>query len=186
MKALKESAGGVILCLFELVVGVLLMINPVGFTSAIIMAAGIVLVISGLAGVIKYFRTEARQAAAGQSMARGLASMLTGGFCALKSHWFIATFPVLTMLYGVIILFNGLYKVQQAVDMLRLKQKNWIWEAVNAAVSIICGGIVLKAPFASAAALWVFTGITLIAEAAFDIATMIAGRKDKAAERRAN
>ncbi|MBS5727598.1 MAG: hypothetical protein KHW80_07095 [Faecalibacterium sp.] len=39
----------------------------------------------------------------------------------------------------------------------------------------------MKFPFTSTTVLWVFTGVTLIAEAAFDIVTMIKNRKASAA-----
>lgn len=182
MKNLKENASGIVLCLFELVVGLLLMINPVGFTSTIILVAGVILMIAGLACVVKYFKADAKEAAVSQNLMKGLASMLVGGFCAFKSHWFIATFPVLTMIYGVVILMTGLSKVQLAVDMLRMKNKHWFWAAINAVVSIICAIIVLGAPFTSAAVLWVFTGVSLIVEAVFDVVTLIAGR-DRTAQK---
>ena len=38
MKSLKENANGIVLCLFELIVGILLLINPVSFTAWIIKA----------------------------------------------------------------------------------------------------------------------------------------------------
>ena len=140
------------------------------------MVAGVVIMISGIAGIVKYFRMNAREAVVSQSLMRGLASLLVGGFCAFRSGWFIATFPVLTMIYGVIILLNGLNKVQTAVDMLRLKNRSWFWAAINAAVSVVCAIVVLNTPFASTTVLWVFTGVTLIAEAVIDAITMILGR----------
>ena len=35
---------------------------------------------------------------------------LGGAFCAFNSRWFIATFPVITLIYGVIILVAGIRK----------------------------------------------------------------------------
>ena len=55
MEALKGSLNGIVLCLFELIVGILLLINPVGFTAWIIMSAGIVLMLLGLVEVAKYW-----------------------------------------------------------------------------------------------------------------------------------
>lgn len=37
-------------------------------------------------------------------------------------NWFIATFPLLTILYGILILLTGFFKVQWAMDMIRMKQ----------------------------------------------------------------
>lgn len=33
--------------------------------------------------------------------------LLIGVFCAFRSRWFVATFPVLTLIYGLVSLFTG-------------------------------------------------------------------------------
>lgn len=155
----------------------LLLINPAGFTSAIIMVAGIALIILGLVEAIRYFRTSAAEAALGQMLAKGLVAVLAGVFCVFRTEWFIITFPVLTIIYGVIILLTGVGKIQLTVDMVRLKSKKWFWAALNAAISVICAVVILNAPFASTAALWIFTGVTLLVEGAFDLVTIFMDRK---------
>ncbi len=65
MKSLKENVAGIVLSLFELVVGVLLLVNPVGFTVGIIMVAGVVLILLGLIDVARYFRTSVDEAVLG-------------------------------------------------------------------------------------------------------------------------
>ena len=49
--------GGLLLALVEILVGILLLIDPAGFTSGIIIAAGAVLMALGLYNIILYFRT---------------------------------------------------------------------------------------------------------------------------------
>lgn len=176
MKILKKNGNSIILCAFEILVGVLLLIDPVGFTTGIITVAGVGLLAAGVITVVKYFRTDAAQAAAGQLLARGLAELLAGAFCAFRSQWFVVTFPVLTMIYGVVILITGLGKIQITADLLRGKNGRWFMGAISAAVSIACAVIILRSPFATTAALWVFTGITLIVEAVLDAVTIAIAR----------
>ena len=179
MKGLKEKVNGIIFGVFELIVGLLLLINPSGFTSAIIMVAGAALMVFGFFEIIKYFRTDAVEAALGQMLVKGLVAVLAGAFCAFRTQWFLVTFPVLTILYGVVILLTGMGKIQLTVDMIRLKSKKWFWAALNAAVSVICAVIVLNAPFASTAILWIFTGATLMVEGVFDLVTIFTDRKTR-------
>lgn len=181
MKALKEHLNTIITALFELIVGILLLINPVSFTVGIIMAAGAVMMVYGALQIIRYFRTEVRSAAASQTLAQGLGLMLMGAFCAFRSDWFLATFPVLTIIYGVTMLFGGLSKVQFTVDLFRLKNQKWFWGAISAAVSIVCALLILYSPFTSAALLWMFTSISLIAEAVIDFIALFVSRRDAAA-----
>ena len=49
MKTIRENTGVLILCIAELLVGILLLINPVGFTAGIVIAAGVLLIASGAA-----------------------------------------------------------------------------------------------------------------------------------------
>ncbi len=161
MKSLKQSGNVMIMCIIEVIAGILLLVNPIGFTAGIIIAAGIALMIDGLLNVIRYFRSSPMEAAAGQLLMRGLIALLAGGFCAFNPEWFIATFPMIAILYGVAVLIGGLGKVQITMDMLRAKNSKWWWGAISAAISIICAFVMINNPFSSTVALWWFTGISL-------------------------
>lgn len=173
MSSLKGNIGGVILCLLEILAGVLLLVNPVAFTAGIITAAGVVLLVIGVISVLKYFRSDAVTAATGQYLLKGLIYLLAGAFCIFNTNWFIATFPVITIIYGIVILIAGLGKIQITADMIRAKNKKWGFGLISAALSIICAFVILGNPFASVGVLWMFTGTALIAEAIVDIVTMI-------------
>ena len=178
---LKRSLGGVAMSLVELIVGILLLVNPASFTSGIIVAFGVVLMLMGIGSIIKYFRTEPEEAAVNQSLVTGLIELLAGVFCAFNSHWFIMTFPVLTLVYGVVILLTGLTKLQWMVDIIRMKRRRWLLAAVSAAISILCGVVIITSPFSTTAVLWAFTGISLIMEAVFDMISAIFGNREKKA-----
>lgn len=168
--------------LCELIVGILLLIDPVGFTTGIIVFLGIVFTVIGIAGVVQYFRTPPERAALEQSLTRGLAGVLVGIFFITESKWFIATFPFLTVVCGIGLLFLGIAKIQQTVDMVRLKIKKWFWAAIGAALTIICAVIVLSNPFAGTSALWIFMAVALIAEAVVDIIVVIFAKTEDKAE----
>lgn len=176
---LKRNLGSVAMSFAEIVIGILLLVNPVGFTSGIIVAFGVVLIIAGIGTTIKYFRTEPEKAAVGQVLVKGLLALLGGVFCAVNSHWFIATFPVLTLVYGVVILVTGITKLQWTVDSIRMKRSRWFWMAISAAISIVCGITVITNPFSTTAVLWMFIGISLIVDAVFDMLGGIFGNREK-------
>lgn len=183
MKNLKNNINGILLCLFEIVVGILLLINPLGFATGIITTAGIILMLLGLITVIKYFRTEAEEASRGQYLVKGLVALLAGAFCTFKTNWFIVTFPVLSIVYGIAVLIIGLGKVQFTFDMIRKKNEKWFLGIISALLSIICAVVILNNPFSSTVVLWMFTGITLIAESIVNIITLIvSGSSGKAEE----
>ena len=177
MKFLKNNIGGIAMCLLELLVGALLLINPVGFTSGIIRGAGLVLILIGIVCIIKYFRAEPEEAAKEQNLLKGLIALLAGGFCALRAEWFVITFPVITLIYGLVILITGLGKIQWTVDIIRQKKPKWFLCGLSALVSTVCGLVIIAAPFTTTAVLWMFTGISLIVDACFDIPALILTNK---------
>lgn len=182
MKNLKSNVNGIFLCIFEIAVGILLLINPIAFTAGIITGGGVILLVTGVIGIVKYFRTEAKEAASGQYLVKGLVALMAGAFCAFKSDWFIVTFPALTIIYGIVVLITGLGKVQLTFDMIRKKNKKWFLGIISALLSVICAVIILNNPFASAAVLWMFTGISMIAEAVIDIIALIVSARENTQE----
>lgn len=170
---------GLIMALCELAVGILLLVNPIGFTSLIFIVLGIILLAAGTLEIISYFREEPAIALTRQGLAKGLAEIAAGLFCAFQSNWFIATFPLLTILYGVVILMTGFSKVQRAADMFRMKLKKWYLAAISAALSLVFAGIVLSNPFASTEALWIFVAVSLIVDAIVDAVVLVFRRKDQ-------
>ena len=172
MSVIKMNIKEIIFCITELVVGILLLINPVSFTSGIIVLAGVALLTTGILFGYKYFRMSAELAKKGNMLTCAILLVMSGVFCILHSDWFMATFPVLTVLYGIIMLVSGVSKIQTMVDMLRLQNNKWIWAGINAVVSIICAIVILWSPFASTVMLWIFAGVSLIIEAVLDIVTI--------------
>lgn len=166
---MKEKMVNLVVLALELIVGVLLLINPVGFTSAVIKIAGIVLLIVGAFQIVKYFGEDPVEALVDQSLAIGLITVSLGLFCIFGTDWFISTFPVLSVVYGVAVLISGFMKTQWTVDSLRLHNGNWLINMISAILSIVFAIIIIKNPFATTTILWKFTGIILIIEAILDI-----------------
>ncbi len=177
MSQFKHSSGNLLMCIAELLIGILLLIDPIGFTSGIIIVLGIVLALDGLRCCVRYFREDPAEAAEQGNLGKGLIFLITGLFCALKSEWFIATFPVLTVIYGVVTLMTGIRKIQWAFDMLRQKQKYWFVALIGAVLTLTFAVLILCNPFSTTAILWTFIAVSLIVEAVVDILTYIFGKK---------
>ncbi|MCM1045743.1 MAG: DUF308 domain-containing protein [Candidatus Gastranaerophilales bacterium] len=173
----RQTWSTILLCITEAVAGVLLLIRPVSLTSAIIMIAGIALIANGIISMIRYFKSSPEAAALSGLLTRGLVSAVAGAFCTLNPQWFIVTFPVIAVLFGIAVLIVGLGKVQLTVDLLRLKNRRWWWGAISAAVSVLCAIVIIRNPFSSTMVMWWFMGISLIIEAVFDLLTLIMSRR---------
>lgn len=175
-KTLKRNSN-LVMCIAELVIGILLLINPVGFTRGIIIALGIPLALQGIGSIVSYFRQKPQAASEDNMLAKGLLMACCGLFCMFRSSWFIAAFPVLTMFYGVMTLVSAFGKLQWTADMLRLKQKYWFVALISAALSLVLATLIMTNPFSSTAALWIFIGVSMIVEAVVDVVTLFFERK---------
>lgn len=179
MKNIKENFGNIIMSLGELLIGILLLIKPIGFTKGIIILVGTILLVLGVINIIKYFTTNVIIAIKEQSLSTGLIFSSLGLFCMFRANWFIATFPVLAILYGIIIFIVGLKKIQWSADLIRLKRKHWFIVGLSAITSIIFAIIVMNNPFSTTTLLWQFTGIILIVESILDVIALIFETKNK-------
>ncbi len=177
MSKVGRNMGNILACIVEIIIGILLLINPVGFTVGIIMTLGIVLAIMGISNIVGYFRATPEEAAQSNGLVKGL--LLVGGTCVclFKTQWLIAAFPLITVFYGIMILITGISKLQWAVDLLRLKQKYWYMDLIGAVLSVFFAAVILMNPFTSTGVLWTFIAISLIVEAILDILTFIFGKK---------
>lgn len=180
MSRLNFAMGKLILLLFEAAVGVVLLINPIGFATVFVTVVGVLLAAVGLVFILQYFRSDPLEAQKSQGLMKGCCALLVGLFCALNTQWFIDAFPLLTVIHGIVILFTGIIRAQWAVDMLRLKLKRWYIAAGGAVVSIVLAVIIFVNPFGVTEAIWTFIGITFLVDALADLAVLIfSGRREK-------
>lgn len=179
MKGKSGQVWAILAGIVQLVVGVLLLIDPTGFTGLIVTAFGVFLLVMGLVNAVRYFRTPVAQAVVRQDLAKALAMLILGGFCVCQFQWITAAMPLMSMVYGVAIIAGGVLRSQWSVDMLRLRREYWFVAALGAVAAYVLGVVVLANPFAAAGSMWVCIAVTLIVCAAFDVAAGVLGGKVK-------
>lgn len=173
MKFLKENWSAILTIVFLIVVGILLLVNPAKYSMIIINVAGVLLAVIGIVDVIKYFRQQPEIAAKGSGFYSGAIMITAGVLCLFGGKWFTEVFPILAVLYGVFQILIGYRKLQGMVDALRMHHKLWWLKAIGAGISILFGFIITLNPGMKLISIWIFTGITLIIEGAFDAAALI-------------
>lgn len=172
MEFIKKHLSTLLVCAFEIIIGILLLINPLGFTQGIFIAIGILALVLGIRSIIRYFKAAPEDAAHTADLFIGLTAIAFGCFCTIRQNWIIAAFPVLAVFYGVAQILGGFQKIQLTVDALRLKSNMWYFFAISAALSLLLGAIIIGNPAMAIMSVWVFTGISLIVEGIFDAVTM--------------
>ena len=99
------------------------------------------------------------------------AVLIAGGIFIFIKPEFLAGFIV--TIIGIIMLADGVLKIQYAVDLLRIKGQGWWIILLTAIIMAVAGIVVLFNPFASAVALMTFAGIFLIADGIADIVSLL-------------
>ncbi|MGN1343982.1 MAG: HdeD family acid-resistance protein [Traorella sp.] len=178
MKNIKLDIKDILLCILELLIGILLIVDPIQFTTAILVLIGVVLVFIGIYSIVTYFCNDVVEGIMSQSLMKGLALLVLGDFCIFHYDWFIVTFPLLSVVYGIVILLIGLSKVQGCIDAFRLKKKKWFLIGISALISIGCAILIIRNPFTTTAYLYLFMGISLIVEGVFDGITWVLEKID--------
>ncbi|MCM1194858.1 MAG: DUF308 domain-containing protein [Firmicutes bacterium] len=175
----KGNTGKILISIIEIVVGILLFINPIGFTSGIIIACGVVMLLLGLVNVIKYFTTKAEIATEEKTLFSGLLLITVGIFCTCASKWFIDVFSAIPVIYGIVLLLFALKSIQATADMIRLKDKKWYLELIASVLLTVFVILIFVNPFGAGMGIWIFTGIILIVCAIYNIVTLIVMAKPK-------
>lgn len=167
-KFLTSKIGNILLCIAEIIVGVLLLVNPDAVTSAFIIGAGAVMILTGIVFCTLYFVGEAEKMVIKQLLFKGLLLIILGVLCVTQYGVLLAALPFVTWVYAIAMLILAAYKVQCTVDILRLSGIRWYFPAISAALAVVLALFILLNPN-----VWGFMGVSIILEAGLEIATII-------------
>ena len=93
-KFLTSKIGNILLCIAEIIVGVLLLVNPDAVTSAFIIGAGAVMILTGIVFCTLYFVGEAEKMVIKQLLFKGLLLIILGVLCVTQYGVLLAALPV--------------------------------------------------------------------------------------------
>lgn len=171
--ALTHKLYPLLLALAHILVGVLLLVNPVAFSSAVIIIAGIWLVVMGALSLFRYFKDDPRQAILKQEMASGLLMLVAGVFFILNPGSLISLVPAMILVYGAVLLFGSFRYLQMAVDFWRLKLPLFPVALSGAAIQLIASIVFLTNPFGTSLAAFIFVGIFFLLTGLFSLALLV-------------
>lgn len=181
MEKFKKMLPALLMILFELAVGVLLLIDPERFTTAVFITFGIVLIVCAILMLIRYLRE--RKAAAEDTTGKSRASTLTliasittflfGAVFAFGSSMLYGITGLLLVFYGAVMIVKGIFKI---ADYFTLKSEGFGASALRLVIgilSILVGGLIVFNPFGALDVVFTVAGVYLIVEAVLDIIALI-------------
>jgi uncharacterized membrane protein HdeD (DUF308 family) len=182
-KAIDDNQNFLVIMILEAVIGILLLINPTQFTTIIFVLFGIFLIAIAIRSTYRYFKAAPEDAMRSQGLTAGIVALIAGVFCIAFSDAIVSAFPVITTMYGIVILLAAAPKIQWSVDALRLHNSMWYLPLIDALVAIVCGAIVISGQFNSDV-MWKFIAISLLVIAVFDIVCSILIRRARLSTQR--
>ena len=161
---------------FEVYAGVRLLTNPVEFTNRVVVFFGIIMIMIGVVSVIRALELKSTRLLPYRlGLLGGVLDLIIGVICVFFSSKVVSLFPVLFMIYGIIMVVSGIHKIR---NYLVLKDfginRSWL-VVISAVLSIILGVVVFLNPFSATEAARLYTGIFLIVEGVMDLFTFIFG-----------
>lgn len=151
--------------------GILFLMYPDSSSRILCYTIGGMLCLIGLIKIIEYFKTPVSLTDYSLSLVMGLALIGGGVFVLVKPDILLGVLPTVL---GVAVILDGMIKLQNTLDMLRLKDKHWWFTLVVAVVTLGLGATLILNPFKTMALLMQFVGIALIVTGVMDTVALIA------------
>ena len=178
MEEAKKTAPSVVLVVVEIILGVLLLINPEFFTKLAVIVIGVILIFFGIVFLVRYFKERNEpDSNSGGTLAIAIIALALGIICTFFSWWIIGLFGVMAVFIGIILIITGILKITTYSDNKKQGLPVSAMTIVGAVISIILGIIIIINPFSAVNVLWIFAGIALIVAGILDLIAIISGRK---------
>ena len=160
MKMLKELKWEAILTgVLYILLGIVALVVPETMQKTLGYVIGIVLIVAGLISIICYLLRDAKENYYHNEFVFGLVGMVLGAAVLYKVEVIISLIP---FILGILVLFSGCSKLQDAIDLKRLGYGRWIGMLVVAVINIILGIVLICNPFQAAIVLFRVLGVGLI------------------------
>lgn len=117
-----------------------------------------------------YFKQSAENTIYGNSLVFAASTLILGIIILAKKTLIISLVPIFL---GIIILISGVKKLQNAIDLLRLKTDGWLAVIIMSAINIAFGIIMVVYSFESATIITILIGVGLMFSGLTDIFTVV-------------
>ena len=158
-----------IIAFSAILIGLLFILTPQTSADVICYVAGILLLASGIAAVVSYLASG--RLFGSYALVSGIVLLVCGVFCLLRPEIIQG---LLTVLFGVFLVIDGMMTLQDGVDCARARLAGWWVPVLLGAVTIALGCVVLFGKFDS---IMLLAGISLIVDGVFDLIVTFAFSK---------
>lgn len=152
-----------------IILGIILIFNPIDVTVFICRVAGFLLLVSGIFTTGSYFLNSAEDIG-DSSIVMGLIQLALGLWITLRSENFV---QFLTMIIGFVVLVHSFGFFGNTIDIRRCGYKYWWVMLIVSVITLILGILIVVAPFKTVAVTMIVSGIGLIFDGITGIVAVI-------------
>ena len=162
MRIIKTAKTGYIISsLIMCIAGIILAVKPGISIKAVCSAIGIIMIICGVIKIIGYFSNDLYSLAFQHDLAFGILAAIVGLLMVFKAESIVS---IINFIVGIIVLLDGLIKIQTAVEAKKFGLEQWRAIGITALLSCILGAVLVFAPFGGAAIFMRIFGICILVE----------------------
>lgn len=150
--------------------GILIILHPETSMHTIGILCGLTLIVFGAIKLVGYFSKDLFRLAFENDLSSGILMLALGVSLLLHTE---GTLSFFCTVIGILILADGLFKVQIAADARPFGIRQWGLLMAAAIATAACGGILIFRPGASMRLMARLLGVSLILEGALNVITML-------------
>ena len=165
----------ILLSVFYILFGAVLFVWPALSARAVCMVIGIFALAYGVMRIVEYIRFKDRMSFFGANLAVGIIMALCGVFLLSRPEVLMAALPIV---FGVIILFNGIIELQRAFDLKRFGYEGWWYTLLLSVLTIILGILIFWNPFVAVQTTVMAIGIILAVTGVTNLITGITASRN--------
>ena len=161
--------GYVVVSVFFLVLGILMVVRPESSLTVICRALGALTAVFGAVRIVQYFLRTPESVGQRYDLAGGIFCLLAAALLVFRAGEIAA---ILSVIVGIFILIDSVFKLQVALDARRTGVGAWIPMMILACLSLLLGILLVFDTFKGQAVISVIMGCALIYEALADLFTV--------------
>lgn len=150
-----------------LVLGLILLFRPGIALVTIVDVLAIMTAVMGVVRLVTYFARK--DAVADGALIKGIMYLILAAVLHFGAGFIISIIP---FIMGVLVIISGIVKLQEAMDMMKVKVNGYVPMLLISILSLVFGLVILLNPFATAELLFRIIGIALIYNAVSDLLTV--------------
>ena len=171
----KMKGSYIVMAVAYVVFGLSLLIKPELSTTVICYAIGAVCVIYAIANLIKYFTGSMNRMYIEPDFVLSVIICVFGIVTIVRPSVIISILPFIV---GIVLVFSGLIKVQDGINLKRFNYDRWFLVLGFAVISVILGIVVLLNPFGTGLLFTRIVGLFFTVDGVLSISSIVMLRKN--------